>query len=120
MEICRRTGIGYKLKNDAANKLSVMPMIMLSVLVFNYSFAGSLYNEFRRQTDSLKSRGVEKVFVHQYSLFNRRYEIPYANGESRCENVPTYRLTKLCEDNRVSVLVSGIQLINERNLITAN
>ncbi len=68
-----------------------MPMERLTILfvfVFNYSFADSLDNEVRKQTDSLKSRGVEKVFVHQYSLFNGRYEIPYDDDELRCENVP--------------------------------
>ncbi len=143
-------------------------LVILFVFVFNYSLADTLDEEVKMQTDSLKSRGIEKVFVHQYSLFNGRYNIPYDAPELRCDNVPTvvhifwfegsqwkclrldkcgrfeivkldklnfdkltvdvqiefkkgsphfttYRLTKLYEETRESVLVSGTQLASERN-----
>jgi hypothetical protein len=143
-------------------------IILLFVFVFNYSLADSIDDTVKKQTDSLKSCGIEKVFVHQYSLFNGRYNIPYENKELRCDDVPkvvhifwfeggqwnclrldkcglfeivkldktdfdqlnvdeqiklkkesphftAYKLTKLYGDNRESVLVSGTQLINDRN-----
>jgi hypothetical protein len=54
-----------------------------------FSLADGLDEDVRDLTDSLRSRGFEKIFVHQYSLFNGRYEIPYDNEELRCDNVPT-------------------------------
>ena len=69
-----------------------MPMERLAILlvfISNFSFADSIDDVVKKQTDSLKSRGVEKVFVHQYSLFNRRYDIPYDNDELRCDGIPT-------------------------------
>jgi hypothetical protein len=69
-----------------------MPMerlIILFVFVFNYSFADGIDDTVRRHTDSLKSLGIEKVFVHQLSLFNGRYDIPYDDPELECDNVPT-------------------------------
>ena len=69
-----------------------MPMerlIILFVFVFNYSLAESIDDIVKKQTDSLKSIGTEKVFVHQLSLFNGRYDIPYDAPELACDNVPT-------------------------------
>ncbi len=71
-----------------------MPMerlTILFVLIFNYSLADSIDDIVKKQTqtDSLKSQGIEKVFIHQYSLFNGRYNIPYDIEELRCDNIPT-------------------------------
>jgi hypothetical protein len=70
-----------------------MPMdrliILLFVFIFNYSVADSIDDVVKKQTDSLKASGIEKVFVHQYSLFNGRYNIPYDTEELRCADVPT-------------------------------
>jgi hypothetical protein len=69
-----------------------MPMerlTILFVLIFNYLFADSIDDIVKQKTDSLKSQGIEKVFVHQYSLFNGRYNISYDDKELECDNIPT-------------------------------
>lgn len=69
-----------------------MPMerlTILFVLIFNYSLADSIDDIVKQKTDSLKSQGIEKVFVHQYSLFNGRYNISYDDKELECDNIPT-------------------------------
>jgi hypothetical protein len=69
-----------------------MPMerlVILFVFIFNSSLVDSIDDVVKRQTDSLKSQGIEKVFVHQYSLFNGRYNIPYDSEELRCDSIPT-------------------------------
>lgn len=69
-----------------------MPMerlVILLVFIYNFSFVDSIDDVVKKQTDLLKSRGIEKVFVHQYSLFNGRYNIPYDNEELRCDSIPT-------------------------------
>jgi len=64
-------------------------LIILFVFVVNYSLAESIDDIVKRKTDSLKSIGTEKVFVHQLSLFNGRYDIPYDDPELECDNIPT-------------------------------
>jgi len=64
-------------------------LVILFVFIFNSSLADSIDDVVKKRTDSLKSQGIEKVFVHQYSLFNGRYNIPYDNEELRCDSVPT-------------------------------
>lgn len=64
-------------------------LIILFIFVFNYSFAENINETIKKHTDSLKSLGIEKVFVHQLSLFNGRYDIPYDDPELECDNVPT-------------------------------
>lgn len=64
-------------------------LTVLFILITNYSLAGNLDLEVKKQIDSLKNRGIEKVFFHQYSLFTGRYEILYDNVELRCDKIPT-------------------------------
>jgi hypothetical protein len=64
-------------------------IIFILLLTSQLSFADDLDREIRQITDSLKSIGVEKVFVFQYSLFNGRYYIPYDDNELECDSVPT-------------------------------
>lgn len=64
-------------------------LVILFVFIFNSSLADSIDDVVKKQTDSLKSRGIEKLFVHQYSLFNGRYNIPYDNEELQCDSIPT-------------------------------
>lgn len=66
-----------------------LAILILFVFVFNVSPANSIDDIVKKHTDSLKSHGIEKVFVHQYSLFNGRYSIPYDNDELRCDDIPT-------------------------------
>jgi hypothetical protein len=73
--------------------LCVMPMdrLIIShfVLVSHLSFAGDLDKEISQVTDSLKSVGVENVFVYQYSLFTGSYNISYDDNELECDSIPT-------------------------------
>jgi hypothetical protein len=64
-------------------------IILFFILSGQCSLADGLEEDVKHLTDSLKSKGIEKLFVHQYSLFNGRYEIPYDDKELRCDNVPT-------------------------------
>jgi hypothetical protein len=69
-----------------------MPMerlVILLIFISNISFEDIIDDVIKTQTDILKSRGIEKIIVHQYSLFNGRYNIPYDNEELRCDNIPT-------------------------------
>jgi hypothetical protein len=70
-----------------------MPMdrliIYFCLLTSRLSFAGDLDKEIGQVTDSLKSIGIENVFVYQYSLFNGRYYIPYDDNELECDSIPT-------------------------------
>jgi hypothetical protein len=72
--------------------LCVTPMerlVILFVFIFNYSFTDGIDDIVKKKTDSLKSQGVEKILIHQYSLFNGRYTISYDNKELECNNIPT-------------------------------
>lgn len=61
----------------------------LIIFGFNFFMSDNIDNTVKKQIDSLKSNGIKKMFVHQYALFNGRYNIPYDNDELRCNDLPT-------------------------------
>jgi hypothetical protein len=81
-----------------------MPMdrliILIVLLTCQISFGGDLDKEIRQVTDSLKSLGVEKVFVYEYSLFTGRYNIPYDDNELECDSTPTVAHVFWKDDDR--------------------
>jgi hypothetical protein len=62
--------------------------IILFTFICKHSFAQSIDDTVRKHVDSLKSLGIEKVFIHQLSLFYGRRDIPYDDPELECDNLP--------------------------------